>query len=332
MKAIKYILIFLLWSNFVQSQDIHFSQFDHNPVFQNPANVGRFDGDYRIHANYRDQWRSVTAPFQTLSISGEVKQIYKDFNVGGFLTNDVAGDGNFRTIEFQPSVSYTYKLTPDSVHLLRPAVQFGINFRSFDASELTFDNQWNGYKFDETLSSNEIFQSQRKSNFTWGVGAAYEFQKGKRQRIIAGLGLFNINRPNQGFFSDKVKRDIRFNFYTQAEYKIALDWDILPSIQMNLQGKYREFILGSQARYVLEDRLGSYKSFMAGIYMRSSDAFYISAGMEYQNYWAGISYDINTSGLSPASRNRGGLELSFRYVIKRFKPKTIKHRVCPDFI
>jgi len=322
----------LLWSNFVQSQDIHFSQFDHNPVFQNPANVGRFNGDYRIHANYRDQWRNVTVPFQTLSISGEVKQIYKDFNFGGFLTNDVAGDGSFRTIEFQPSVSYTYKLTSDSVHLLRPGIQFGINFRSFDASAFTFDNQWNGSQFDETLSSNEVFQSQRKTNFTWGVGAAYEFQKGKRQRIIAGLGLFNINRPNQGFFGEKIKRDMRFNFFTQAEYEIGFDWDILPSIQLNLQGKYRELILGSQVRYILEDRLGNYKSIMAGIYMRSSDAFYISAGMEYQNYWAGISYDINTSNLSPASRSRGGLELSFRYIIHRFKPEIIKHRVCPDFI
>ncbi|HZH85696.1 MAG TPA: PorP/SprF family type IX secretion system membrane protein [Brumimicrobium sp.] len=332
MKTIKYIFVLLLWSNFSQSQDIHWSQFDHNPVFQNPANVGRFHGDYRIHANLRDQWRNVTVPFQTFSISGEAKQLYKNFNVGAFIMNDVAGDGSFRTIEFIPSVSYTYKLTADSTHLLTPGVQFGINFRSFDATAFSFDNQWNGQQYDAALSSNEVFQSQRKTNFTWGIGAGYEFQKGKRQRIITGVGLFNINRPNQGFFGDKVTRDMRFNLFARAEYKVGIDWDILPSIQLNLQGKYREFILGSQVRYILVDRLGVYRAIMGGIYMRSSDAFYLTAGMEYQNWWGGISYDINTSSLNPASRARGGIEFSVRYIIQRFNPKAIKHRVCPDYI
>jgi type IX secretion system PorP/SprF family membrane protein len=332
LKSIKYIFVLLLWSNFSQSQDIHWSQFDHNPVFQNPANVGRFQGDYRIHANFRDQWRNVTVPFQTFSISGEAKQIYKDFSVGAFLMNDVAGDGSFRTVEFLPSISYTYKLSSDSTHLLRPAVQFGINFRSFDASAFNFDNQWNGQQFDAALSNNENFQTERRTNFTWGIGAGYEFQKGKRERITAGVGLFNINRPNQGFFGDKIKRDMRFNAFVRAEYKVGIDWDILPSLQLNLQGKYREFILGSQVRYILIDRLGIYRAIMGGIFMRSSDAFYLTAGMEYQNWWGGISYDINTSSLMPASRARGGFEFSLRYIIQRFNPKVIKHRVCPDYI
>ncbi|RFC53671.1 PorP/SprF family type IX secretion system membrane protein [Brumimicrobium aurantiacum] len=332
MRILIYILLFLIWNAEAFGQDVHWSQFDHNPVFQNPANVGRFDGDYRFHANYKDQWRNVTVPFQTLSISAEAKQIYKGFNLGGYILNDVAGDGSFRTIEFQPSISYTYKLTADSTHLLRPGLQLGVNFRSINASAFTFDNQWNGYQFDGSLDTKETFQSQKKTNFSFGIGMAYEFQKSKRERIVTGIGLFNINRPNQSFLGEEVKRDMRFNLFTQAEYAIGFDWDILPSIQLNLQGKYRELILGSQVRYILEDRLGEYKAVMAGLYMRSNDAFYISAGMEYQNYWGGISYDINTSDLTPASRSRGGLELSFRYILHSFKPKNIIHRVCPDFI
>ncbi|PKR80390.1 hypothetical protein CW751_09970 [Brumimicrobium salinarum] len=332
MKAIKYILFFLICAHFTYGQDIHWSQFDHNPVFQNPANVGRFQGDYRIHANYRDQWRNVTVPFQTLSITGEAKQLYKDFNLGAVFMNDVVGDGSFRTIEFIPSVSYTYQLTADSTHLLRPALQVGVNFRSLDATAFNFDSQWNGQQFDPTLPTNESFQTQKKTNFTWGVGAAYEYQRGKRERFIAGIGLFNINRPNQGFFGDKVRRDMRFNLFAQAEYKIGFDWDILPSIQLNLQGKYREFIMGSQVRYILIDRMGEYRAILGGLYMRSSDAFYLTAGMEYQNWWAGLSYDINFSKLTPASRARGGLELSIRYIFTRFNPKNIKHRVCPDYI
>lgn len=314
------------------SQDIHWSQFDYNPVFQNPGNVGNFNGDYRIHANYRDQWRSVTVPFQTFSVSGEAKNLYKDLSIGAFLFTDVAGDGKYTTVEFQPSAAYTFKLTPDSTHIFRPGIQLGINFRSLNPDAFYYDNQWNGQQFDEYIPHNESFASTKRTNFTIGAGGVYEYQKGKRERITTGIGLFNLNRPNQGFFSDKINREIRLNWFARAEYKIGFDWDILPSLQLNLQGKYRELILGSQVRYILQDRLGIYRAILGGIYMRNNDAFYITAGVEYQNWWAGISYDINHSSLTPASRARGGIEFSLRYIIYHFKPKRITHRICPDFI
>jgi hypothetical protein len=54
--------------------------------------------------------------------------------------------------------------------------------------------------------------------------------------------------------------------------------------------------------------------------------------MDYQNWFAGLSYDINFSKLMPASNIRGGIELSVRYIITRFNPKKVLHRVCPDYI
>jgi hypothetical protein len=78
--------------------------------------------------------------------------------------------------------------------------------------------------------------------------------------------------------------------------------------------------------------MGEYKALVAGLYMRGGDAGVIMGGMEWQNWWAGISYDINVSKLVPASRYRGGIEFSVRYIWKNFKPKDVKYRVCPDFI
>jgi type IX secretion system PorP/SprF family membrane protein len=334
MKITLYISAFLISISFnLTGQDIHWSQYDHNPVFQNPASVGQFNGDYRFHGNFRDQWRSVTVPFQTFQASAEAKGVLLDnLNFGLYIFNDAAGDGTFRTIEIQPSVSYVHKLTNDSTHLLRGGVQMGLNLRSFNAGAFNFDNQWNGAFFDNALPTNEDFANQGRTNFTWGTGVSYEYQQSKRKRITAGLGLFNINRPNQGFFGEKIKRDIRFNLFARAEYEIGFDWDILPSIQLNLQGKYREFIMGSQVRYVLKDRLGIYQSLMAGAFLRSSDAGYIVVGGEYQNWWAGVSYDINFSSLYVASKARGGIELSIRYILQTFNPRQIKHRVCPDYI
>jgi type IX secretion system PorP/SprF family membrane protein len=331
-KVILYILLFCV-SISVRAQDIHWSQFDHNPVFQNPASVGQFNGDYRFHANYRDQWRSVTVPFQTTQLSVELKSfLFNNLSLGLFLLNDTAGDGTFRTLELQPSISYTHKLTSDSVHLFRAGLQFGLNSRSFNGNAFNFDSQWNGVFFDDALPTNENFANQRRTNFTWGTGFSYEYQEGKRKRFTAGLGFFNINRPNQGFLGETIQRDLRVNVFARAAYEIGFDWDILPSLQLNVQGKYRELILGSQFRYVFVDRLGEYIAIMAGAYMRSRDAGIITFGGEYQNWWAGVSYDINYSSLNAASNARGGFELSVRYILKQFKPQNSQYRVCPDFI
>lgn len=332
MKILRYIFVLVLCSNWVFAQDIHWSQYDHNPVFQNPANVGRFDGSFRFHANYRDQWRSVSVPFSTVAVSAEMKQVFKDLNVGAFFFHDVDGDGKLRTMEFQPSFSYVYKLTADSTHLIRPGLQLGINHRSVDPSAFVYDNQWDGVQFDENLPNNEIYAARKRTNFTIGVGVGYEFQKSKRERINVGFGAFNLNQPDQGFFGDKIERNVRFNLFAQAEYKIGFDWDILPSFQMNFQGKYREFVFGSQVRYILIDRLGEYRSIMGGLYYRAQDAMFLTVGMEYQNWWAGVSYDINASSLVPASRARGGFEVSLRYIFLNFRPKKIIHRICPDYI
>ena len=291
-----------------------------------------FDGDYRFHANYRDQWRSVTVPFQTLSVSAEAKNVYKNLSVGLVLMNDVVGDGKFRTIEVVPSASYAINLSSDSSHVIRPAVQMGLNYRQFDSEAFYFDSQWNGVFFDQNLPANEVFQTERKGNFTLGIGATYEYIQSPRKRLVAGLGLLNINRPNQGFFGETIMRERRLNFFTRVHYEIGFDWDIIPSMQLNFQGTYRELIIGSQVRYILVDRLGDYKAIYFGGYLRGGDAGYLMVGMDYQNWWGGISYDLNFSKLYVASSARGGLELSLRYIIKSVKKRDIFYSVCPDYI
>jgi hypothetical protein len=66
--------------------------------------------------------------------------------------------------------------------------------------------------------------------------------------------------------------------------------------------------------------------------MRNKDACFLTVGYDYQDFFMGLSYDINFSKLVPASNARGGFEIAVRYIINRFKPKRIEHRVCPDFI
>ena len=314
-------------------QDIHWSQFNDNPIFQNPAQAGHFKGDYRFVGNFRDQWRSVTVPFSTLSFSAD-SRLYNKPNLGyGLLFfHDVVGDGKLRTIEIQGNVSWLAKIDKDSMHTIRAGMNFGLNHRQVNWDNFYFDSQFNGIVFDPSLPTNENYQSDRRSNLSIGTGAIYEYRINERKKLTAGVGFYNLNRPNQGFYGQIVPRDIRINIFAKAIYKLDVDWDLVPSLQFSVQGVYRELLIGSSAKYTLVNRLNNYKALYGGLHYRNRDAAYLSVGMDYNDWFVGLSYDINFSKLVPASRVRGGFEIAARYIIHHFRPKKTIHRVCPDYI
>jgi type IX secretion system PorP/SprF family membrane protein len=324
---------FIFWTFNCLSQDIHWSQFNDIPLFQNPGNAGNFNGDYRFVANYRNQWKSVTVPFSTLSISADARSYqYKQLGYGILFFHDVTGDGKLRTIEMQSNASYLFKLRNDSTHTIRPGINIGLNHRQVNWDQLYFDNQFNGVLFDPSLPTNELYQTDRRTNLSIGVGGVYEYYRNKREKYSAGIGIYNINRPNQGFYGEKIQRDVRLNLFAKGLHKLDVDWDLVPAINFSIQGKYRELMLGSSVKYTLIDRLGLYRAVYGGLWYRNRDAACLTVGMDYQAWFAGISYDINFSKLVPASNARGGVEFAVRYILNHFKPSRSLHRVCPDYI
>ena len=85
----------------VQAQDPHFSQFFEAPLLRNPSLAGIFAGDIRLQMVYRNQWQSVTNPYQTGSINFEYKNPVGRgndfFTVGMQVLFDRAGITNFST-------------------------------------------------------------------------------------------------------------------------------------------------------------------------------------------------------------------------------------------
>lgn len=315
-----------------KAQDIHWSQFNDNPIFLNPAKTGEFNGSNRFIGNFKDQWRSVSIPFQTFSAS--VDAPLKRFNYGLLLFHDQAGDGKLKTIEAQITLSKAIKLTKDSMHLLSGGLSLGFNHRQVNTDAFYFDVQYNGYLFNPLLPTNETFQTDRKTNLTLGTGIQYTYYISSRKHLKLGLSTFNLNQPNQGFYQDVIKRDVRWLVHGSGTYPINKQWDLLPSFQVSKQGTYRETMVGTSIRYYLpgSDKNYVYKALMAGVFVRARDAQMLSLGCEYKDWFVGLSYDINTSKLVPASKARGGFEIAVRYILNRFKPKRIEHRVCPDYI
>lgn len=317
------------------AQDIHFSQWDMNPVFLNPALTGNHECAWRFSGNQRSQWRSVSRPYNTIGLSAENRQglilpgMYHAVN----LFSDAAGDGNYRTFEFNISTAYQFYLNNDSTHSVTPGIQLGVNHRSIDFSLLSFDNQFNGYYYDGNLSSQENFGTNKRTGFNMALGAIYAYKPAYRKELVAGVGWFNIPQMKQSFYGDDlIKRDRRVVIHAKANYPLNFEWDIQPGLMVQFQGKYKEIIFGTNARYLIKDKKGELLAPYAGIWWRNQDAAYVTAGLYYNKIKAGISYDVNFSKLVPASNLRGGLEFSVQYILCIFKPKEIKHRICPDYL
>ena len=51
------------------AQDPNFSQFFVSPLTLNPALTGKFNGNFRVAGNYRDQWPEISKAFITSTIS-----------------------------------------------------------------------------------------------------------------------------------------------------------------------------------------------------------------------------------------------------------------------
>ena len=328
----KYIFIFfsLIFNLISHSQDIHWSQFNDNQIFQNPGNSGNFKGDYRFITNRRNQWKSVTEPFTTTNISVD-KKLKRNAGIGVLFFDDVAGDGKFRTNEFQLNIGYPFKIFKDTNATFKAGLNVGVNHRQVNMDLFTFNNQYNGMYYDEALPSNENFTNQKNTSFTIGIGSTFNYSFSKLE-LEFGTSIFNLNRPNQSFYNNEIKRDARLSTFIKTNYPINNLLSVQPSCNIQIQGVYRSLIIGSNIKYNLSKTHSNYLAVFLGAWLRNKDAAIFNLGVDYQNWFVGLSYDVNLSNLSIASNYRGGSEIAIRYIIQQYKPKKITHRICPDYL
>lgn len=316
------------------AQDIHFSQFFAAPMNYNPALAGQFDGDFRAIGNQRTQWRSVTVPYLTIGGSVDAHDLLEKEGLGGGISlyQDRAGDSRLNTIQFNLAGSYAIPISRDDMRAAAGA-HLGFTAQSIDYGALQWDNQWNGTAFDPTAGSGEPTGQTSHLYPNLNVGAVYYYQPRERQLFTVGLSFFNLTTPPQSWQNELgVDLDLRTNFHASARLPINDEIDAEPALLLQFQGTYQEVILGASGKYLLDKQPGIYRTVFAGMYYRTRDAGYILAGMDYDQWRFGISYDVNLSGLRPASNGRGGFEISVQYIWRKFKPDLLKKKVCREFL
>ncbi|MBK9419690.1 MAG: PorP/SprF family type IX secretion system membrane protein [Flavobacteriales bacterium] len=319
-------------SGTLHAQDIHFSQFFNAPYAQSPANIGQFTGDYRMGAIYRQQWRSVTTPYSTFGIGGDAAHFMgvDGLGLGAWIYNDMAGTSRLHTFHADLGASWTERFGAEKDQALTFGVQAGYTNTSIDYNALRFDAQYNGFTYDASLVTGEQFTRSARGHADLHAGIGYAYTPEARRKFTAGLAFFNLTAPNASLFDGAASPlDLRSLVHASAQLPVSEKVDVLPELQWQAQGKFRELDLGATVRYILLDRWGLVRAVQGGLFLRAKDAGYVYAGLEHDDWTFGLSYDINMSRLEPASRNRGGIEVTAVKIFRRKPAVPVRFKACP---
>ncbi len=318
----------LLFSAEINGQDTHLSQFYHSPLSLNPAMTGLMNYDVRVTANYRNQWATVTTPFQTMEASVDASilgGVTEDdfFGVGLLLNNDKAGDSQLRTTRVHLSTAYSKSLSGDANHYISLGGQAGLAYRSLNVSELTFDSQFDGDILNTNIGSGEQLDRQQFYYWDFSAGVAWFYAPTEESSIYAGAALSHINEPNQSFFQGVTENLYRkLTVHLGGEVALNESFSLLPRGELLLQGPHTEVNVGGLVKFNLTPGFEQSEGAMAlylGTTHRFKDAQIVVVRYDYGPIGIGFSYDFNISSLGKASKYQGGPEVAIIYRTNLFQ-------------
>ena len=332
-KKIATCVLAILLVNRVAAQDIHFSQFYAAPLTQNPAMAG-VNYDFALNLNYKDQWRSVGAPYKTMAASADSKLNKKRADHGYFagginFFSDRAGDSNMGTT--QANFSLAYQAVVGLHQTLGGGIQAGFAQRSMLYDGLTWGNQFDGFNYDPDLPTGEKSGGESFTYGDLGVGVVWAYNNTDGHinvtdnhdlKFNLGLSAFHLTRPKYTFMGMNDRLYMKFVLHGNGLISVpSTKMAFVPGFMIYRQGKLNEIMIGSLIRYKLQQdskytgyREGAAMSF--GGYWRTRDAFIIHYLFEFSQFAIGASYDVNTSSLRHATHSRGGFEISLRFTSK----------------
>lgn len=326
-QVIIFYAVVLFISGTLKGQDFHLSMYDAAPMFLNPALTGVVDANFRVHAQYRNQWRTVAfKPYSTALISLDAPK--GKWGFGGQLMNMRAGVGNYNVFQALGSVSYAVALDRKRFNNISFGLQAGITQKRVEAALYTFDNQYtnqNGGSFDNTLPSGESFN--RQSFITPQLNAGLMYFNSKQQARLnpfLGYSVFNLSNPKETYYSTNNRLPIRHYVHAGLRINITELFYVLPKVLIMMQKNATEQLYSVDAGYFFKEQEFY---LLAGLNYRVKDAGVVYIGARKNNYIAKIGYDANMSSLKDASKYRGAFELSFTYLAKKSKSKEARH--CP---
>jgi len=335
------LVMMILFSRSIMAQDLHFSQFYENAMLRNPGLTGIFTGDYRLGVSYRNQWSSISVPYQTYLASAETRiavssETYDCLSLGINFIQDKAGSIDFNSTHVYPTLCYNKSMQDQHHSYLSSGFTFGMVQRAVDPSKMTFSSQYFGGTYNPGFPSGDMLNQTKLSYFDVGAGISFNSSIGNegKYNYYIGVSGFHLNKPKAAFGkSSFVRMDVKYNFNLGLSAQFSNEFGLVSHFNYTSQGKYQE-IIGGATIYFRNYNEAQQLVFVisAGSYYRLNDAIIPTIKLDYQNYTFTLSYDVNNSSLQSVSGGHGGFELSiFKRGFIFMKPWTEDKTHCPRF-
>lgn len=348
--------VVLLGSFTVGAQDFHNTFFELNPLAVNPGLAGSFEGTIRGSGLYRDQYRSVTAnPYMTLDLGIEYNLPFRprgrDWIAAGLaMTRDGVGTLGLSRNTFRLNAAYHLALDKDARSDIALGIQAmsnsvslsgnAINMSGSDGAVTAFMLRGFGSDSDQDLvklrslgmGSMEVNQDPTTSYTDYSAGLVYSSRAKSGNLFRIGAAVANVLSPNRGFITEQGPAsdlDMRLSAFATMERRMGKAMTLEPALLFQNMGPSSELILHGIVGYMLPNRDTPFK-IKGGLGYRFGDALAFMAGADFKDWKVGLAYDINVSGLTPASNTFGALELAVQRVFTiRKKPEVKPVIFCP---
>jgi len=334
-----FLIVFNLVALNLSAQDFTFSQFYEMPLLRNPAIAGIFNGDIRIQSAYRNQWASVTTPYKTMALSAELKKSV-GFNddyvtIGMQLSNDVAGDLNFGVLQLLPSINYMKSINQGNGYL-SAAFMAGLVQSRFDVTKGTWNEQFQNGQFNPNNYVGQSFNTTSLSHFDASFGLAFSNTiESSSTNYYVGVGYYHFNKPKSAFLRDNFKLTPRMVVNAGISTPTGYADNIYVYGDFIKQGGNEQTLLGMMYSHTTQEssdeEAGRHAVNIGGFY-RWADAFVPVVKFEMGKVAIGLSYDVNVSKLTVASKSKGGLEVTGTYrSFLNIRNTSLYQSKCPKF-
>lgn len=341
MRKLYTVMLAVLLMETAAAQDPNFSQFFVSPLTLNPALTGKFNGDFRIAGNYRDQWPAISKAFITSTVSLDLPILRNriseldTWGVGVVAMTDKTANGILSTNMISLTTAYHKGIDADGLHQIGFGFQGSYFTKRLDGTKLNFESELDDHG-GWTIPSGEAVDN-REFNigyFDLSAGALYNGSTDGYNNFYVGVAGYHLNRPRESFSTDKIEYTLnpRVTAHAGGSFRLADNTRYLYlSALFSRQAQANNIVAGGAVGFQMNDDEENPTTFYAGAWTRFNnvnDAVIPYLGLEFGGFRLGASYDVNISTLKTASQSRGGIEISLIFV-KR--PPGYKGIPCPRF-
>ena len=182
--------------------------------------------------------------------------------------------------------------------------------KEIDFSKLNFNEQFNGYGFNQNLPTGETALSNMKGYISTSAGLLYSFTT-DNSSFDFGVSAFHLNKPKQTT-TDDPNQYLAPRYVVHGNYETYLTDQVILSTNgiYQTQAGAHYFSIGGALGYIINNDGQDDLILNGGLWYWSSNAVVPYVGFAYRNFQFGFTYDVTVSKLSQAAEKPQTFELS----------------------